>query len=383
MRILHTSDWHAGKTLRGRSRLDEQARVLAEIVEIAGREQADLVIVAGDLFDTAAPSPEAERLVYSTLLGLSATGAAVAVLSGNHDSDRRLQAVEPLLALGKVQVRPMPAAAATLAVDARDGSRAVVAMLPWVGKHHLIRAEALMRLDAAEAEQQFASRLGRIVEAVCAPMGEDTVNILAAHLTIVGAEPGDDVRQAHVYDYAIPASVFPSSLHYVALGHFHRPQRVAAPCPAWYCGAPMWLGFPSRDDESHAKGVVVVDAVAGAPAETRFVEIAAARRLRTIRGTLDELEALAGSTGDDYLRVYVREQARAGIAKQVREWFPDAVDVQIDAGDAAATTTRPARAGRSPHELFVEYLTEQQALDERVVALFDRFAEEMHASDPA
>src|SRR5262249_17856292 len=96
MKIIHTSDWHVGRTLRGRSRADEHEAVLAEVARLARSENAALVLVTGDLFDTAAPAADAERIVYQALLDLAATGATVVVLAGNHDNERRLQAVEPL-----------------------------------------------------------------------------------------------------------------------------------------------------------------------------------------------------------------------------------------------------------------------------------------------
>ncbi|MGZ4619424.1 MAG: metallophosphoesterase family protein, partial [Frankiaceae bacterium] len=86
MRFLHTSDWHVGKVLKGRSRHDEHVRVLAEIVEVAAREQVDAVLIAGDLYDTSAPSPEAQRLVVHALLRLRAVGAEVLLVAGNHDN---------------------------------------------------------------------------------------------------------------------------------------------------------------------------------------------------------------------------------------------------------------------------------------------------------
>ncbi|MFP5298526.1 MAG: exonuclease SbcCD subunit D, partial [Actinomycetota bacterium] len=92
MRFLHTGDWHVGKSLVGLSRAPEQEAVLDEIVEIARKHEVDATLVAGDLFDSTAPSPEAERIVYKALLGLAETGAVV-VVPGNHDNDRRLAAV--------------------------------------------------------------------------------------------------------------------------------------------------------------------------------------------------------------------------------------------------------------------------------------------------
>ena len=104
MRLLHTSDWHVGKTIRGRSRHAEHEAVLCEITEIARDHEVDVVLVAGDLFESAAPIPESEALVYETLLGLAEHAEHVVVIAGNHDNPRRLNAVAPLLALGNVTV---------------------------------------------------------------------------------------------------------------------------------------------------------------------------------------------------------------------------------------------------------------------------------------
>src|SRR4029450_3977204 len=95
VRLLHTSDWHVGRAIRGRSRAAEHRAVLAEIAAVADRDEVDLVVVAGDLFDTAAPTPEAERIVYRALLDLAAGGRPVVVVAGNHDSDGPLGVAEP------------------------------------------------------------------------------------------------------------------------------------------------------------------------------------------------------------------------------------------------------------------------------------------------
>ena len=105
MRLLHTSDWHVGKTIRGRSRADEHRAVLAEIVGLAEEHSVDLALVAGDLFETASPSAEAEAIVCRALLDLAGMGAAVAVIAGNHDNGRKLQAVAPVFsAAGRVHI---------------------------------------------------------------------------------------------------------------------------------------------------------------------------------------------------------------------------------------------------------------------------------------
>ena len=108
MKLLHTSDWHVGKQIRGRSRADEHRAVLAEIVSVAERESVDVVLVVGDLFEHAAPTPDSDEIVYRTLLDLAATGARVVVVTGNHDNARRFDAVSPVFAAAGVDVLAHP-----------------------------------------------------------------------------------------------------------------------------------------------------------------------------------------------------------------------------------------------------------------------------------
>src|SRR5690606_41251861 len=96
MRLLHTADWHVGKTLKGRSRLEEQEQVLREIVGIAREHEVDAVLVAGDLYDTAAPSAPAQQLVVRTLMGLARDGAEVIAIGGSHERPAAIDDYRPL-----------------------------------------------------------------------------------------------------------------------------------------------------------------------------------------------------------------------------------------------------------------------------------------------
>jgi exonuclease SbcD len=383
VKVLHTSDWHVGRTLRGRNRADEHREVLAEVAAIARDEEADLVLVCGDLFDTAAPTPESERIVYGALLELAATGATVVVIAGNHDSARRLQAVEPLLQLGKVVTRPFfvpPADGGVVEVVARDGvERAKLAVLPFLSQRHVVRADALMAFDAADHAQSYDSRVRRLVDVLCSGFDGTTVNLVAAHLTAKGGLLGGGERAAHtVFDYEVGTLAFPASAQYVALGHLHRMQEVPGPCPIRYCGSPLQLDFGETNDR---KGVLLVEARPGTPATVRPVELAAGRRLRILRGTLAELAAVAGTTDSDWLKVIVREAPRVGLADEVRTLFPEAVVVAVErpepAGAVGAGAGELSRRGRTPAELFAAYLDDRGIEDPPLQGLFAEILEQV------
>lgn len=385
VKILHTSDWHVGRAIRGRSRSDEQAAVLEEIAAVARAEAVDVVLVVGDLFDTAAPTPEAERIVYRGLLGLAATGATVVVLAGNHDSERRLQAVAPLLELGQVVTRPVfrrPDEGGVVEVTSLDGTeRGRIAVLPFLSQRYVVSATDLMGFDADEHGQAYDARVRKLVAALTAGFSDDTVNVVAAHLTVGGGMLGGGERAAHtVFEYEVGALAFPSSAQYVALGHLHRRQKVAGPGQIHYCGSPLQLDFGETND---IKCVVVVDAHPGLPAEVRDVPLAAGRRLRSLAGTFEELRSVAGTTGEDWLKVVVRDVPRVGLADEVRELFPHCVDVVIERPESEGSTrARPSNAGRSPTDLFRAFLDERGTADERVLSLFAELLDEAESPVP-
>ena len=371
MRFLHTADWHVGRTIRGLSRADEHAAVLAEMATVARQREVDAVLVCGDLFDTAAPSPESEQLVYRGLLDLARDGARVVIIAGNHDSDRRLQAVQPLLELGAVITRPVFAEPDTAVVEvpSRDGRETMlVATLPFLSQRWIIKAAELMTRGAGEAVQLYEQRYRELCTWMCERFRGDTVNVVAAHAFVHGAEVTGSERAAHLTTaYGVSSTVFPSTAHYVALGHLHRPQLVPGPCPIRYSGSPLQLDFGEAGER---KVALVVEASPGTPARVEEVSLTGGRQLRVVRGTLAELAAI---DVDElaYLRVHVREKLRVGLADEVRALFPGAVDVVLEGsrGGAEPLPTRGVEE-RTPHELFAAYLADADVDDPRLTTLF-------------
>ncbi len=386
MKLLHTSDWHVGRTIRGRSRLGEHRDALGEIVDIARREQVDVALVAGDLFDTAAPSPDAEKVVYRALLDLVEAGAQVVLIAGNHDNPRRWTAVRPLLELAEVHLGSelaRPDDGGTIELTTRTGETAIIGLIPFLSQRKIVKADDLMARDGYEHQGKYADRCRVIVEAMAQRFRDDTVNILLAHLTVVGGAMGGGERTAHtVFDYHVPPTVFPASAHYVALGHLHEAQQIPAAAPVWYSGSPLQLDFGEEEKPKH---VLVVDAAPGTPATVEKVRLSGGRSLRTLRGTLEQVRAAAAPLGDAYLRVVLDEPGRAGLADEVRELLPNAVDVRIAGVEAeqASEAWDTDQLRQSPEALFAEYLAERNVDDPDLQMLFHELLEEAYASDQA
>jgi DNA repair protein SbcD/Mre11 len=390
MKILHTSDWHVGKVLKGRDRYDEHAAVLGSIVATARDEDVDLVLVAGDLFETSAPTAKSQGLVMRTLLALAQDGRHVVVIAGNHDNAGLIDAVyRPVLGQLGMHVLGLPKrpdAGGTITLKTRSGEQARVAALPFVSHRFAVRAAEIVMHEFAEHSMDYSRQLGEILRMLTASFAGqtstagDAVNIVMAHATLLGGRRGGGEREVQTsLDYELSASLFPATAHYVALGHLHRQQEISGPCPIFYSGSPLPVDF---GEENNEPVVLIVRAEPDIRADARPVSVTGGRGLKTLRGTLDQVIEQGELAGDAYLRVVLAEPARAGLGDEVREKLPNTLEVLLDEAHrprpgSRSDGDRPSRAGRSPVQLFGEYLKQEGVEDPRVTGLFAEFLDEV------
>ena len=387
MKILHTSDWHVGKVLKGRDRHDEHVAVLDSIVATARDQDVDLVLVAGDLFETAAPTARAQGLVVRTLLRLREDGRLIVAIAGNHDNQSLLDAVYRTalgpLGLHIIGLPRRPDAGGLLSLRTRSGEAVNVAALPFVSRRYAVRAAEIMAHEFSEHALDYSRRIGEIVTLLTAGFTPDAVNLVTAHATLLGGRRGGGEREVQTsLDYELPASIFPASAHYAALGHLHRQQEIPAPCPTYYSGSPLNIDF---GEEGNSPGALVVTATPGIRADARSVPIAGGRLLRTLRGSLERVIAEGEQADDAYLRIVLAEPGRAGLGDLVREKLPNALEVMLDEEHrprpGSRDGDRPSRVGRSPQELFGDYLHEQNIEDPRLNALFAELLDDVTGAE--
>ena len=383
MRFLHTADWHVGRSIRGRSRTEEFAAVLDQVVAVALEEGVDCVLLAGDVYEHRAPAPDADALVFEAFLRLHEAGIRVVAIPGNHDSSVRMEAFGKLLRPIGVDVAPKvakPEDGGIVVVPSRDGTQeAEIACVPFVPERRFGDAAALF--EASEAwYRSYAHGMGELLAAMAAGFTPGRIPIVLGHLFTDGAlvTPGGGERELSIgIAYAMPPSRLPGEVAYVALGHVHLPQAVkGSPAPARYAGSLLQLDF---GEAGQRKSVAIVDASPGKPAKVREVPLTAGRVLRDVRGTLDEVLAQASAVGDAWLRVFVATDGPVpGIADRVREELPNALDVHLEyereGGDAGG---EEPLSSLHPREQFVAYYRAHHQAEpvEPLLAAFDEVLE--------
>ena len=386
MRLLHTADWHLGRLMRGKSRGEEFEAVLGEIVEIAEAERVDALIVAGDIFDSASPPPEAERLLFETLRELIGRRVQVVLLAGNHDNPRRLAAIGRIADLLGVQIADRVRRrdeGGVLTIEA-NGETARIAAIPWVPDGRVLNAAEVLGLEH-ENRQTYHDRVADIYRHMCEGMDASTINIVAGHLFVDGAllaAVDGSERRLHIEQaYGVSATSLPSHPHYLALGHIHQPQ-VLTDAPngaAAYAGSILQLDFGERGQQ---KSVRIVEVSPGRPAEHRDVPLTRGRQLVELRGTLDEVVALGHEAGDAHIRAVLEvERPEPGLAQRVRDALPNTVDVRLDYDRSTEDAPAPDLERLSSEELFVRYFNAQHgaAPTPELLGLFSELMEEAEA----
>jgi exonuclease SbcD len=361
VRILHTADWHVGRNLARKPRLEETKAVLEEVLQIARDESVDAVIVAGDVYEHQAPSAEAEQIVFDTLLGFERERIPVVVVAGNHDHPGRWRALMPLLQRLSIHVvsHPVrPRDGGIVELTARDGGRLQVACLPWVPERKLTGSAELMGLQG-EVFQTYAEGVAGLLRGLCKDLDPRACTVLAAHLfssgAVVASADGDRSERSLTIGelYAVAPQALPM-VQYAALGHVHRPQEVPmASIPSRYAGSLMALDFGEVGQD---KSVAIIDLEPGMPAQVRTIPITRGRRLLHLDGTMEELEALTDSVGNAFLRVNLRcAGPEVGLGNRIRELLPNALVVRLDYPRMEEERAGGTLRHLAPREQFARY----------------------------
>ncbi|MBF6143332.1 exonuclease SbcCD subunit D [Nocardia farcinica] len=353
MRLLHTSDWHVGRTFHGVDLLVDQARSLAAIAELVAEESVDVVVVPGDVYDRSIPSADAIAVCTRGLEAIRAAGAVIVATSGNHDSPARLGAGASFAAAGGLYLRTRLAEADRPIVLRDDAGEVAFYGIPYL-EPEVVRGELGVPRARSHAEV-----LDVVMDRVRADLAgrPGMRSVVLAHAFVVGGAATGSERSISVGGVeTVPLSAF-DGVDYVALGHLHSPQTLSA--SVRYSGSPLPYSF---GEASHRKAVWIIDLDESGVAEVRRRDLPVVRGLSRLTGTLEEL--LSDPAHEDAVAHYVSatltDTARPIDAmRRLRNRFPHAVHVEWVRPDADSVLHYRERVrGRDDAEVARSFLTD-------------------------
>lgn len=386
LRILHTADWHLGKTLEDRDRREEQERFIEEICGICREEKVNLVLLAGDVFQTSNPGAAAQDLFFAAMDQLAERGRrAVVVIAGNHDQPERLTApsswadklgitligyphdrLKPADALAADRVRRIDCGASwlELAVPGVDHSAVVVA-LPYPSEGRLKKLLAVSGTEA-DLQRSYDACLGEIFCRLQGHYRPDSVNLLMSHLYVRNGIESDHDTELDIQmggAYAVEPATLDIGAQYVALGHLHRPQKVSGcGAPARYAGSPLAYGFA---ETGYAKSVTLIEARPAVAAQLREISLSASRPLVRWRATggLPEVRHWidAGKDAEAWidLEISTDELLSGSDIHRLRELRPRIIDIRPIFPALAASEVQETLAGLPISEIFARFYAEK------------------------
>ena len=335
MKVLHTSDWHIGRTLYGRKRYEEFEAFLNWLAGTIQQNEIDTLLVAGDVFDTSSPSNRAQELYYRFLCRVStSTCRHVVVVAGNHDSPSFLNAPRELLKALNVYVvgdaSSNPEDEVFVLHNEQGVPELIVCAVPYLRDRNIRVAEAGESIEDKERKlidgiRTHYAAVAALAEHKREELGADIPIVATGHLFTAGGQTvdGDGVRELYVGSMAhVTAGVFPACFNYLALGHLHVPQKVNGSETMRYSGSPLPMGF---SEAKQKKSVCQVE-FHGKSASVELIDVPEFQKLERIKGDVDEISnrilELSAENSQWWLEVIYDG---AGVVGDLRERLEEAV----------------------------------------------------------
>ena len=378
MRILHTSDWHIGHRLYEQPRIEEHRQFLNWLLTTVQENAVDVLLVAGDIFDTALPSSEATDLYYQFLFQLyDRTHAHAVITAGNHDSPRHLAAPSEFLRMGRIHVVGLASEPVECVVTLpAENPSVVIAAVPYLSENELSHISFETEPERAE---RYRERLKAFYSQCVEAMPSGLPKILMGHLFVHGGRVGDSERNIQIGGAtAMQISDFPDDVAYVALGHLHRPHAISGTSyPIYYAGSPLPLRF---NEVNYSKKMYLLDVPASGDVGVEEIEIPIFKELRIVTGSLDAVNSMAMLPEWDgtYIQVQLKlDRPEVGISDKIREMFHErggeVLSVEVELPVQTDRPEIPIENMQQPTEIFEQFYKEKfsESPDELMMRTFD------------
>ncbi len=352
MKLIHLSDLHLGKRVNDFPMLEDQAYILDRVLEIAGEEQPDAVLIAGDVYDKTVPSAEAVALLDDFLVKLADRSLPVLLISGNHDSPERLAFANRLMEGRGVYIAPVYHGKVSPVTLEDDRGPVDFWLLPFLKPAHI------RRFFPEEGVESFTDAMACAIRHM--PLDPARRNVLVTHQFVTGAARCESEEVSVGGADNVDASVF-APFDYVALGHLHGPQNVGGE-RIRYCGTPLKYSF---SEAGHQKSVTIVELGEKGSLEVRAVPLLPQRDMVELRGSFAQLkspEFYGQVDRDAYVRVILTDENDIYDAMgQLRPVYPNLMALDYDnlRTRSGAVVLEEADVKRDPLELFADFYQQQ------------------------
>lgn len=389
MRILHTADWHFGKTLEGRSRMEEQMAFVDELVTLADEQQADLILMAGDVYDSVNPPAMAEQLFYEATARLTQNGRPMVIIAGNHDQPERISSAAPLVRGRGIHLLGVPSPTGLEIHTPRTGETAIIAPLSYPSESRL--NELLIDdHDEHNIRRAYSERVGRLMKQLASGFRADTVNLAMSHVYVLGGVETDSERPIQVGGaYTVDPSALYTGAQYTALGHLHRAQAVKGEGMIRYSGSPLAYSF---SEAGQAKSVTMLDIAPGGIPQMEELFLTSGRPLVRwkAKGGLAEVYQWLDEGRDPNafidLEISLQEALSMGDIQNLRKAYSGIVNIRPIYPQTEAEEQFSERAQLPVHELFRKFYERQTGgavPDDRMVEIFLELIDGEEQLEPA
>lgn len=384
MRFIHTADWHLGKNLEGHSRLEEQEMFLEDFIKIVEDNNIDLVIIAGDIYDSSNPKARAENLFYDTLKKLSDNGKRIIlVIAGNHDNPERLIAAGPLAREHGIIMVGTPKTIIEVGdygnhkvIKSGEGfieleinnEKVVIITVPYPSEKRL--DEVLYKdMDGDEENiKAYGERIKELFDKLEENYREDTINLAVTHLFAMGSVEGGSERSIQLGgSYIVDGSYLPKKAQYIALGHVHKPQIVPNTNKrARYSGSPLHY---NKKEINFQKKCFIIDVKAKEECKVTEVLLKVYKKIDIYKcKTIDEAIKMCNEKSNEESYVYIEIETdrfiREDEIKEMKSYKKNIIEIlpKFHSKEGINEEERYERE-KSFQEIFKEFYKKERGID--------------------
>lgn len=367
MRLLHTADWHLGKTLKGQSLIDDQKFILDEIFDIIDERKPDALLIAGDIYDRGVPPIEAVNLFDATLNKLAERNLPTLIIAGNHDSATRLNFGSKLFARQNIFIAAKISDEPAQVVLEDEFGEVYFSLIPY-----FIPSDIRDNFSfEGDANRFYIDKARQKI-----PTGKRSVAV--AHLFLTGGKESDSERKFVGGAENVDAQIF-DGYNYVALGHLHRSQKISAQ-NIRYAGSPLKYSF---DEANHKKSVTLVELDKGGAVQIEKIPLKPLHEVKIVEGKFHELKNLP--TVRDYTQIILTDEAYIYETEKLRDAFPNFLEVKRKS-HLHSYDDEPANSFNKEDSLAEQfadffYLVMQEPLNTDERTAFEKFLHELDGED--